>query len=45
MKTRILIADDEQNILDTLSDFMEDIGYRVDLAGSVDTCINAHANK
>jgi DNA-binding NtrC family response regulator len=39
MKTRILIADDEQNILDTLSDFMEDIGYRVDLAGSVDTAL------
>ena len=39
MKARILIADDEKNILDTLSDFMEDIGYHVDLAGSVDSAL------
>jgi DNA-binding NtrC family response regulator len=36
MKARILVADDEENILDTLSDFMEGIGYHVDLAGSVE---------
>ncbi|MBL7204180.1 MAG: response regulator [Desulfobacteraceae bacterium] len=39
MKARILIADDEKNILDTLSDFMEDIGYHVDLARSVDSAL------
>ena len=39
MKARILVADDEKNILDTLSDFMEDIGYHVDLAGSVDSAL------
>ena len=39
MKARILIADDEKNILDTLSDFMEDIGHHVDLAENVDSAI------
>lgn len=39
MEARILIADDEKNILDTLSDFMEDIGYHVDLAASVDSAL------
>jgi len=39
MKARILVADDEKNILDTLSDFMKDIGYHVDLAGSVDSAL------
>ena len=39
MKARILIADDEENILDTLSDFMEGIGYQVDLAESVDRAL------
>jgi len=39
MKARILIADDEENILDTLSDFMEGIGYQVDLAGSVESAL------
>lgn len=39
MKARILIADDEKNILDTLSDFMEGIGYHVDLAESVDSAL------
>ncbi len=39
MKARILIADDEANILDTLSDFMEGIGYQVDLAGSVESAL------
>ena len=39
MKARILIADDEKNILETLSDFMEGIGYDVDLAGSVDSAL------
>jgi len=39
MKARILIADDEKNILDTLSDFMEDIGHHVDLAGDVDSAL------
>jgi len=39
MEARILIADDEKNILDTLSDFMKDIGYHVDLAGSVDSAL------
>ena len=39
MKARILIADDEKNILDTLSDFMKDIGYHADLAGSVDSAL------
>ena len=36
MKARILVADDEENILDALSEFMEGIGYHVDLAGSVE---------
>lgn len=40
MKARILIADDEENILDTLSDFMEDIGHHVDLAGDVDSALS-----
>jgi len=39
MKARILIADDEKHILDTLSDFMEGIGYHVDLAESVDSAL------
>ena len=39
MKARILIADDEKNILDTLSDFMEGIGYDVDLAENVDSAL------
>ncbi len=39
MKAKILIADDEENILDTLSDFMEGIGYHVDLAGSVESAL------
>ncbi|MBW1707028.1 MAG: response regulator [Deltaproteobacteria bacterium] len=39
MKARILIADDEKIILDMLSDFMEGIGYHVDLAGSVDSAL------
>ena len=39
MEARILIADDEKTILDMLSDFMESIGYQVDLAGSVDSAL------
>ena len=39
MKARILIADDEENILDALSEFMEGIGYHVDLAGSVESAL------
>ncbi len=39
MKAKILIADDEENILDTLSDFMEGIGYHVDLANSVESAL------
>ena len=39
MEPRILIADDEKNILDTLSDFMEGIGYHVDLANSVESAL------
>jgi DNA-binding NtrC family response regulator len=39
MKARILIADDEKNILDTLSDFMEGVGYHVDLAESVESAL------
>jgi len=39
MEARILIADDEKNILDTLADFMEGIGYRVDLAENVDSAL------
>jgi DNA-binding response OmpR family regulator len=39
MKARILIADDEKNILDTLSDFMEGIGYHADVAESVDSAL------
>ena len=39
MKVRILIADDEKNILDTLSDFMEGIGYHADVAESVDSAL------
>ena len=39
MKAKILIADDEENILDALSEFMEGIGHHVDLAGSVDSAL------
>ena len=39
MMARILVADDEKNILDTLSDFMEGLGYHVDLAGSADSAL------
>ena len=39
MKPRILIADDEKSILDTLADFMKGTGYKVDLAESVDRAL------
>lgn len=39
MEPRILIADDEKSILDTLSDFMKDQGYRADLAETVDSAL------
>ena len=37
MEQRILVADDEKDILEMLSDFMEGLGYQVDLADTVDT--------
>ncbi|MCP4574834.1 MAG: response regulator [Deltaproteobacteria bacterium] len=36
MKARILVADDERDILDMLFDFLTGLGYQVDLAQSVD---------
>ncbi|MCF8130024.1 MAG: response regulator [Deltaproteobacteria bacterium] len=39
MKARILVADDEREILDMLFDFMTDLGYQVDLAQNVDDAV------
>lgn len=39
MKARILVADDEKDILDVLFDFMTGLGYQVDLAESVDMAL------
>ncbi len=39
MTVNILIADDEQNILDTLSDFLENLQYRVDVAENVEKAL------
>jgi DNA-binding response OmpR family regulator len=39
MSARILVADDEESILDLLSRFLEKQGYQVDVANSVDTAL------
>ena len=39
MEAKILVADDEKDILDMLFDYMTGLGYRVDLAESVDTAL------
>ncbi len=39
MEAKILVADDEKDILDMLFDFMTGLGYRVDLAESVNTAL------
>ena len=36
MEPRILVADDEKEILNILADFMEEFGYRADFADTVD---------
>jgi len=36
MESRILVVDDEKEILETLSDFMEGLAYRADFADTVD---------
>lgn len=44
MKARILVADDERDILDMLFDFMTGLGYQVDLAQSVDDALELIGN-
>jgi DNA-binding response OmpR family regulator len=39
MSAKILVADDEESILDLLSRFLEKQGYQVDVANSVDTAL------
>jgi len=39
MKEKILIADDEESIRFTLASFLEDAGYRVTTAASLDPCM------
>ena len=39
MNTKILIADDEESIRFTFASFLEDVGYRVATAASLDACL------
>ena len=39
MEPRILVADDEKDILIILADFMEKLGYRADLVDTVDAAL------
>jgi len=39
MEPRILVADDEKEILNILTDFMEEFGYRADFADTVDAAL------
>ena len=40
MKGKILIADDEESIRFTFTDFLSGAGYQVDTADSLSSCIN-----
>ncbi|MEJ2480376.1 MAG: response regulator, partial [Acidihalobacter sp.] len=40
MDVRILVADDEESILDLLSRFIEKIGYKADIARDVSSAIS-----
>ena len=39
MESRILVVDDEKEILDTLAEFMADLGYQADFADAVDAAL------
>jgi DNA-binding NtrC family response regulator len=39
MESRILVVDDEKEILDTLAEFMADLGYQADFADAVDVAL------
>jgi len=44
MKSRILVVDDEKEILDTLSEFMADLPYQSDFADTVDAALALMGN-
>jgi len=44
MESRILVVDDEKEILDTLSDFMADLPYQSDFADTVDAALSLMGN-